>query len=184
MSQCFKLVEAGFVDKVILFDTLPDHLVKGIRTRELSGFPRSWARWLASVDSTRDVIKTETTRTPDGNYKYSYTPIGREPCFFTLEYKDINADKDFWRLISEYVRQVVGQEVRLKEKIEDMARPLAPDGRAPLDLEPEDVPIIPLPKEKEEVKADEEIVKHGETVLVEEFIPKKRGRPKKQAVEA
>lgn len=182
--QVFKLVEAGFVDKVIGLDTLPERLTKGIRTREVSGFPRSWARWLSSVGSIRDVLHTETTRKPDGTYQYSYTPFGTEPCFFVLEYKDINADKESWKHITDYIKQVVGQEVRLKEKIGDMARPLASDGRAPLELEPEDVPIIPLPKEEVEQKKDEEIVKHGETILVEEFIPKKRGRPKKQAVEA
>lgn len=182
--QVFKLVEAGFVDKVIGLDTLPERLIRGVKTRELAGFPRSWAKWLASVGSIRDVLKTETTRKPDGTYQYSYTPIGKEPCFFILEYKDINADKEAWKHISDYIKQVVGQEVRLKDDIAAMARALAPDGRAPLELEPEDVPIIPLPSEQAEVKADEELVRHGETILVEEVLPKKRGRPKKQEVEA
>jgi len=182
--QVFKLVEAGFVDKVVGFEMLPERLIKGIRTREVSGFPRAWARWLSSVGSVRDVFRTETSRKPDSTYQYSYTVIGKEPCFFVLEYKDINSDKEAWKHISDYIKQVVGQEVRLKERIEDMARALAPDGKAPLELEPEDVPVIPLPKEKTEEKADQEIIKHGETILVEEFVPKKRGRPKKEPVEA
>ncbi len=179
MAQCFKLVNAGFVDKVIVFDELPDKLLQGVRTRGAEGFPRSWAKWLASIGSVRDVMKTETTVHPDRQITFKYTPIGKEPCFFVLDYQDINADKESWRQISDYLRQHCGEKVRLKEKIEDMAVVLAPNAHVALDVEPEDIPVIPLPSDiKEEVKEDATIAE-GEQIVI-----RKRGRPRKEVVEA
>ena len=177
--QCFKLVNGGFVDRVIVFDALPERLLQGIKTREVAGLPRSWARRLIEIGSTRPVMKTETTLHPDRSYSFKYTPIGKEPCFFVLEYTDVNADKDAWRLICEYLRMNVEKEVRLKEKIEDMALPMAPNSTAPLALEPEDIPVIPVPNEISKEPALDEIVKAGETIIINEKPIKKRGRPKK-----
>ena len=177
--QCVKLVNGGFVDKVIVFDSLPERLMKGIRTRAADGFPRAWAKWLATIGSTRTVFKTETAVDLARNWTYKHTPIGQEPCFFVLDYQDINADKEIWRNICDYLRQNVGSDVRLKEKIEDMAMALAADPTKPLSIEPEDIPVVPVPSEiKEEEHA---LVKPGETIIVEE---KKRGRPKKVQVVA
>lgn len=182
--QAFKLINAGFVDKVIIFDSLPERLVQGIRTRELSGFPRSWARFIGEIGSIRKVYNTTTEKRGAGDYVYTHKEIGSEPCFYVLEYTDINADKEFWRAIGEYLRMNCGPEVRLKEKVEDMAIALAPTVTTALAIEPEDIPVIVVSAEKAlEVNADE-IVKQGETVLVEKAAPKKRGRPKKVPVEA
>lgn len=185
MSQCIKLVNGGFVDKVIVFDSLPERLIKNIKTRAADGFPRSWAKWLVSIGSVRPVYRTETTVDLARNYTFKHTPIGLEPCFFVLDYTDLNADKEIWRNISEYIRQNVGTEVRLKEKIEDMAMALASSPTQSLSIEPEDIPIVPVPHETKEI--EHAIVKPGETIVVQEAIeaaPKKRGRPKKIAVEA
>lgn len=183
--QAFKLVNTGAVDKVIVFDTLPERLVKGIRTREAAGFPRSWARWLGEIGSTRQVFKTETEKIGPGDYRYTHTLIGKEPCFYVLEYTDINADKEYWRNISEYMRMNCGPEIRLKEKVEDMALALAPNTTSALSVEMEDVPVIKVPGEVVEAPKESELVKHGETILVEEKVAqKKRGRPKKAAVAA
>lgn len=184
MSQCFKLVNGGFVDKMIVFDSLPERLVKGIRTKEAAGFPRAWAKWLASIGSLRTVFKTDTTVDLARNWTFKHTPIGKEPCFFVLDYMDINADKERWREICEYLRMNVGQEVRLKEKIEDMAIQLAANPTLPLSVEPEDIPVIPVPPEVAVEPIHTELVKPGEQILVQETAPKKRGRPKKVAVEA
>lgn len=180
--QAFKLVNGGFVDKVIVFDSLPEYLYKNVRTRAADGFPRSWAKWLAEIGSVRTVNKTDTTVDLARNWTFKYTPIGQEPCFYVLEYTDINADKESWRAIGEYLRQHVGPEVRLKEKIEDMALALAPNSKESLSVEYEDIPVIPVPSE---IKAPEkELIEHGEVVLVSEPSAKRRGRPKKIAVEA
>ncbi len=185
MAQCFKLVNGGFVDKVIVFDSLPARLYKNVRTRETAGFPRSWAKWLASIGSTRTVFQTSTTVDLARNWTFKHTPIGQEPCFFVLEYTDVNSDKEAWRNICEYLRQNVGPETRMKEKIEEMAIALAPNSTSQLSVEPEDIPVIPV--SSVEVAAEithQELVKPEETILVQESAPKKRGRPKKVAVEA
>lgn len=180
MSQCFKLVNAGFVDKVIVFDSLPERLYKNVQTRAADGFPKAWARWLGEIGSTRTVFKTETSVDLARNWTYKHTPIGKEPCFFVLQYQDLNADKEMWRNISEFIRMNAGQEVRLKEKIEDMAISLAGSSTQPLELETEDVPVIPLPVEKVIEPKLHELVKPGETILIKETAPKKRGRPAKK----
>jgi hypothetical protein len=55
---------------------------------------------------------------------------------------------------------------------------LAPNSTSPLDVEPEDIPVVPVPSEIKEIPVTEDdIVKPGETILVQ--TPKKRGRPKK-----
>lgn len=181
--QCFKLVNAGFVDKVIVFDSLPERLFKNVRTRACEGFPRAWAKWLSEIGSVQTVYQTETEVDLARNYKFKKTPIGKEPCFFVLEYTDVNADKEAWRHICDHIRQYVGPEVRLKEKIEDMALAMAPDSYKPLSIEIEDIPVIPVPTEHVAPKAG--LVAPGEVILSEELAPKKRGRPsKKIAVEA
>lgn len=182
--QAFKLVNGGFVDRVIVFDSLPERLMKGVQTRDTAGFPRTWAKWLASIGSMRTVFKTETTVDLSRNWNFKYTPIGSEPCFFVLNYTDINADRDRWREICEYLRQNCGPEVRLKEKIEDMAIALAPNSTSPIDIEPEDImdkAYIKLPSEVIVEPSSDEIIKEGEQIIVN--APKKRGRPK-VAVEA
>lgn len=184
--QAIKLVNAGFVDKVIVFDTLPERLVKGIKTRDIAGFPRSWGKWLGEIGCTRKVYKTSTEKRGPGDYVYTHTEIGKEPCFYVLEYSDINADKAYWRDICEYLRMNCGPDVRLKEKVEEMALALAPNSSTSLSVEPEEIPVIKVPDEKiVGAPKESELVKHGETILVEEKVsaPKKRGRPKKVAVE-
>ncbi len=183
MSQCFKLVNGGFVDKVIVFDALPERLTQGVRTRAADGFPRAWAKWLAEIGSLRQVFKTETTVDLARNYTFKHTPIGMEPCFFVLDYQDINADKERWRNICEYLRANVGPEVRLKEKIEEMALALAGDPTKPLSVEVEDIPVIPIRAEIVAMPSLQETIKPGETILVQDP-PKKRGRPKKVSVPA
>lgn len=178
--QAFKLVNAGFVDKVIVFDSLPERLYKNVKTRPADGFPRSWGKWLAEIGSTRTVNKTETSVDLARNWTYKHTPIGKEPCFFVLEYTDLNSDKESWRAISEYVRQHVAPEVRLREKIEDMALALAPNSKESLSVEYEDIPVIQVPSEVTAV--EEEIIQHGEVVLVQEPVKRKGGRPRKVAV--
>lgn len=180
--QCIKLVNGGFVDKVIVFDSLPERLMKNVNTRIPAGFPRAWAKWLTEIGSMRPVLKTETFVDAARNYTYKYTPIGKEPCFFALEYQDINADKEAWHAISEYVRMNVGPEVRLREKLEDMAVAFAQKSTDALSIEPEDVPVIPVPCETKQVEP--ELIGAEEHVIVteESVIPKKRGRRPKSVL--
>lgn len=181
--QCFKLVNGGYVDKVIVFDSLPERLLRGVKTRAVAGFPRAWARFLAQINSVRDVLKTETIKNGPGDYTFKYTPIGKEPCFFVLDYMDTNADKEAWHSICEYLRMNCDEGVRLKEKIEDMALSMAQKSTDPLAIEPEDIPVVPVPEEIAFVPSP--MVNPGEVIMTHEIdsdvkvAAKKRGRPKK-----
>lgn len=121
--QVFRLVVPGRVDKVIAFDSLPERLVKGIRTGEPSGLPRHWREFA--------------------------------PKFFILEYLDLNRDIEKWQEITQYVRKAVSLSVRLMDKMEDMAKKMAPDSHAPIELEPEEVLVIPIPEELVSPKDDD-----------------------------
>lgn len=179
--QCFKLVNSDFVDRVLVFDSLPKRFLANVETRAADGFPRAWAKWLASIESTRTVYSTETSVDLARNYTFKKTPMGQEPCFFVLNYLDLNADKQRWREISEYIRMNVGPEVRLKEKLEDMAIALAGNPTLPLSIEPDEVPVLPVPPEVHIEPSHKELIKPGETIIVQEKAPKKRGRPRKVA---
>lgn len=180
--QCFKLINAGFVDKVIIFDSLPERLIRGIKTRAVEGFPKAWARHLGEIGSVRDVYKTTTDKRGPGDYVFTHKAIGKEPCFYALEYMDSNQDKEAWRLIAEHLRLHCAETVRLKEKIEDMAFSLARNSTDPLSLEPEDIPVILVPHETALKEDTEGLVKEGEVIIVHETPAKKRGRPKKVLV--
>lgn len=185
--QAFKLVNGGFVDKVIVFDTLPERFTANVATKEAAGFPKAWARWLTEIGSVRPVFKTETTVDLARNWTFKNTQIGKEPCFFVLNYTDLNADKERWREICDYVKVNCGPEVRLKERIEDMAIALAPNSTSPLELETDDVmdkAYIKLPSDVIVEEKPEDLVKPEEIILVQEEAPKRRGRQKKISVEA
>lgn len=177
--QAFKLVNGGFVDKVIVFDSLPERLYKNVRTRAADGFPRAWAKWLAEIGSLRTVFATETNVDMARNWTFKHTPIGKEPCFFVLEYQDINADKEVWRNICDYLKENCGPDVRLKEKIDNMAVALASNPTQPLTIEPEDIPIIKINDDVIQEPSHQELVKPGEVIVINESPKKKMGRPKK-----
>lgn len=71
------------------------------------------------------------------------------PEFYLLDYIGTNNDKEKWAKIVAFVRQNVDTSFRIMDKLEDMAKPMAPNSKDAMELEPEDVTIIPLPKAKE-----------------------------------
>jgi len=124
--QIFKLVKPGQVDRVIGFDAIPEDLLAGIRRAPANGFPRHWKTFLG-ID-----------------------PKDKNPMpFYTLDFLTVNGDKEKWQAISSYVKRNVLPSFRMLDKIEDMARPLAQDSYSDLTLEPEDVPVIPIPSEED-----------------------------------
>ena len=186
--QVFRLVSGGFPDRMIAFRSLPDSVLKNVRTRSIDGMPRYWGKWLIENECVRDVFKTETEVLMDRRLHITKTPIAKEPCFYVLDYVDLNADKEKWQEICNFLRRTVDKTVRLMDKIEDMAKKMAPDCHAQLDLEPEDILVIEIP-----VEAQERDVPRGTKEPTEEYMTatgdnvqgeKKRGRPKKVAVEA
>lgn len=120
---------------------------------------------------------------------------------FWLEYKELNRDIEKWSEIQSFVRRAVDPEVRLLDELAQMAVKLAPSSREAVSLEPEDVPVIPIPKLKKVLEAapkiitgpeeEEEEAEDTETVEpsdvsgnVSHETKKKLGRPKKVAVTA
>lgn len=132
-------------DKVIAFDSLPERLLLGFEMSRADGFPRHWKEWLGKrkkvtmIPPEKDFLTGQVRR---------FDPIVEENFFFYLVDWTINSDEEKWKEICDYVRQHVSKDVRLKEKIEDMALPLAANKTDGVTLEPEDVPVIPLPKEE------------------------------------
>ena len=184
--QLFRLVKGGAVDKMIMFDTLPDWLMKGVRAKNCEGLPRSWARWILEKGSVQDVFDTTTQKLGPGDYKFTHTKKGDEPCTFLLDYTMINTDIEKWKEIERYVRRVVNVKTRLMDRLEDMALPMARDSHSELSIEPEDIPVIMVPsEEKQEERSG--VVAQGETIIGQapKVEVKKRGRPaKKVAVTA
>jgi len=159
--QIVRLVEPGKVDRIVGFDSLPARLLKGVRRGVMDGFPRHW----------KTFFKDEPNK---------------ERPFYFFEHTMINADKERWQEITSYVRQVVDKKVRLLDKIEDMAIPMAPDSYSQLTVEPEDITIIPIPKEEDgpndeekENKDDEEKEDESEAETVSATGKRKPGRPRK-----
>ena len=156
--QVIKLIHPGHVDKVMAFDELPKEFLKGLRTYAPNGFPRHWKEWLKEVGS-----KTKI------RYTVNKEEMEREEqCFFGIEYLTLNHDKERWQEIAGYVRRNCDASIRLLDKFEDMAKPLAPDALQPLELEPEDVPIIKLKKAL--VLKDDEEPEEEKLVLIKESV--------------
>lgn len=174
----FRLVNGGAVDKIIAFDSLPKRLVFGLKTKPMDGFPRFWQRWLIDNGSTQPV----SIMNPETGAREQR----EQPCTYLLEYKMVNADIQKWQEIANYVRKAVDLSVRLMDRIEDMAVAFAKDSYSELSLEPENVPVIPVPSEvKREVEAPRDktgVMSEDAAVPVVE--KKRRGRPKKVLVEA
>lgn len=166
--QVFRLVKAGTVDRMIAFDSLPEAMVSTVNTRGPDGLPRNWAKWLLEL----------------GSYRYEKTKEGRvctkEPGFYILDYTTVNSDREKWQEIVNYVRRACDPQFRLLDKIEDMAKPMAPNCKEPLDLEPEDVPIIELRPAEETAEPEEAVAPAASgTEPFNPVIPRRRGRPRK-----
>lgn len=173
----FRLVNPGYVDKMIAFDALPKRLLTGIKTKDLEGYPRYWKAWLKENGAVHKVKRwnPEELKVEE-----------KEETFTYLLDSLINEDKQKWQAITNYVRKAVDLSVRLMDKIDDMAIAVAKDSHSELSIEPEQVPIIPVPLELAPVAEPARIIRSKEIEEPEAFVeaPKKRGRPKKVVVEA
>lgn len=154
--QVIKLVKGGTVDKLIAFDSLPKSLMSNVRRAPLAGLPRHWKELFKDL--------------PEKEQMYP---------FHYLEYVAVNSDKETWQEISQYVRRVTDKTVRLLDKLEDMAIPMAPDSTSELRCEPEDIPVIPIPQDA--TVEESHLIKESElTPKIEKSnLPKRRGPHKK-----
>lgn len=143
MMQVFRLW--GAPDSVIGFNELPERLVEGLEMIRADGFPRHWKEFLGKRKRYIQIPPEKDLLT--GNVR-RFAPIEEEDSYFFGIDGMIQPQVEKWQEICDYVRQHVPKDFRLLERIEDMAKPLAPDKLQGISLEPEDVPVIPLPKEE------------------------------------
>jgi hypothetical protein len=139
--QVFRLM--GMPDKVIAFDSLPDRLLVGLDMTKAEGFPRHWKEWMGKQ---KRIMRIPPERNPLNGEVRTFKPIEEEDYFFYLVDWNIRSQEDRWKEISDYVRLNAPQDMRIPEKLQDMAKPLAKDKLEAVALEPEEVPVIPLPK--------------------------------------
>jgi len=141
MKQVLRLV--GMPDKMIAFDELPEDLLKDFDMQSEKSLPRYWREWIGNRTRT---IKIKPYVDPMTRQLIHCAPIEEEAPFTWVVDWEINSNKDAWSMIAAYVRQNVQEGFRLLDKLEDMAKPLAPNVSEQITLEPEDILIIPLKK--------------------------------------
>lgn len=143
--QVFRLM--GMPDKVIAFNDLPERLLEGFEMCSADGFPRHWKEWMGKqkkvtrIPPEKDLLTGQVRR---------FEPIIEEDAFFYLVDWHLGPVVERWAAVCDFVRAHVDKETRLKDKIDDMAVPLAGNKSDSVTLEPEDVPVIPIPIEYQE----------------------------------
>lgn len=140
--QVFRLM--GMPDKIIAFDELPERLVKGFEQIKAEGFPKYWKKWMGEKEM---VTKIPSELNPVTGERRTYEPFVEKDSYFYVVDWGIKPAIEKWKEIEGYVRNNVSSEFRLTDKLEDMAKPLAPDKISGITLEPDEVVIIPIPKE-------------------------------------
>jgi hypothetical protein len=146
--QVFRFM--GLPDKVLAFDSLPERLCQGFEWVRADGFPRHWKEWMGKRDR---IIKIPPEKDFLTGGVRTFDPIKESDCYFFLVDAFLQPSLERWKEVSDWVRQHVSKDVRLMDKLEDMALPLAPDKTSSVTLEPEDVPVIPIPIEYQEKDA-------------------------------
>lgn len=162
----------GMTDKVIAFDELPMELLEGLEMRKQDFLPRHWRDFLGTREK---VINMPPYLDPMTRQMVKCDPIVEKAPFAWIVDWEVNQDKDRWQEISNYVRRNAPKDFRLLDKIEDMAKPMGQTVQGELTLEPEDVPIIPLPKAvKEETSSITTILKEAAQIVTQtEIVPEK-----------
>lgn len=142
MRQMIRLV--GMPDKVIAFDELPADLLKDLDMQNEKALPRYWREY---IGVRKRVIEIKSYVDPMTRQLIKCDPLIEEGPFSWVVDWENNNHREAWSRIVAYVRANVDKEFRLLDRIEDMAKPLAPNVSEQITLEPEDVIVIPLTKE-------------------------------------
>lgn len=149
--QCFRFM--GMPDKVLAFDELPESMLGLFEMCKAEGFPRHWKKWLGTKKKITQIPPEKDFLT--GGVR-RYDPIVEEDSYFYLVDYNVKPVEEKWQEVCDYVRAHVDKEVRLMDRLDDMAKPLAPDKISAISLEPEDVIVIPLPKVQVETFVEKE----------------------------
>jgi hypothetical protein len=142
MIQVLRLM--GMPDKVIAFDELPQDLLNGLEMQDESKMPRHWRDFIGSREK---VTKIKPYIDPMTRQLVECDPVIQKGPFTWIVDWELNSNKERWQEISSYVRRNAPRDFRLLDKIEDMAKPFASNVSSEITLEPEEVVIIPLPKD-------------------------------------
>lgn len=144
--QVFRLM--GMPDKAIAFNSLPEKYLEGLEMCNCTKLGRAWRDFIGPVER---VVTIKPEMDPITRQMRTFPPLTETAPFAYLIDWEINHDKERWGEIMAYVRQNAptswtnGKEtIRLPDNIESLAKPLARDVHSELDLEPEDVIVIPL----------------------------------------
>lgn len=133
----------GVPDKVLAFDELPEQFLVGLDMTKADGFPRHWKEWMGKSKRT---MRIPPEKNPLTGEVITYKPIEEEDYFFYLIDWNIRSQEDRWKEITAYVKANAPSDMRLPEKLEDIAVALAKDKLEAVSLEPEDVLVISLLK--------------------------------------
>lgn len=155
--QIVRLVRPGKTDLIVGFDELPTRLLNGIES------------------------------VPTQHYKLGSHWVSQAKQHYVLDFVVVNKDKEAWQNISNFVKRSVDRDVRLLDKIEDMAIPMASNSKVAIEIGPEDIPVIKIPLEYQEKLTlptppalDSDSTVSHETE--KESVEKRRGRPPRVAV--
>ena len=171
MKQVFRLM--GMPDRVLAFDELPARLLVGLEMTRADGFPRHWKEWMGK---TKRTIRVQQEKNPLTGQMTTYKPIEEEDCFFYLIDWNIRIQEDRWEEIKKYVKTHAPVDMRLPDKLEDLAVPLAKDKLEAVSLEPEDMPVIPLSPDISLVKPSGEPVEKTSEIKMYKCEEKDCGR--------
>ena len=154
MKQVLRLV--GMPDKIIAFDELPMDLLKDLEMQNESSMYRHWKEFIGVREK---VITIKSYVDPMTRQLVKCDPIIEKAPFTWVIDWELNSNKEAWSQITAYVRQNVQEGFRLFDRLEDMAKPLAPNVSEQITLEPEEVVVIPLKKVIKEVDPTESTVR-------------------------
>lgn len=163
--QVFRLM--GLPDKMIGFKSLPKDLTDGLEMHDCTKLGRAWRDFIGKVER---IVKVKPELDPITRQIRTFPEVKETAPFAYLIDREMNNDKERWGQIVEYVRRNApgtwkqtgsdGKEapIRLMDDLEKMAKPLARDFHSEVDLEPEDMIVIPLAEVVEEKEPEGPVV--------------------------
>lgn len=153
----------GSPDKMIGFENLPKEYTEGLEMHDCSKLGRPWRDFIGKIER---IIKVKPELDPITRQMRTFPEVKETAPFAWLIDKEMNNDMEKWGQIVEYVRRNApvtwkqtgsdGKEtpIRLMDDLEKMAKPLAADVHSEVNLEPEDMIVVPLNKVVEEVEPE------------------------------
>lgn len=155
MKQVIRIMDMP--DKVIAFDELPEELLAPFEMLNCSKLPRHWRDYIGERER---LIKIKPERDPITGQMRTYATVSEKGPFVWVVDRELIPQQEAWSEIESYVKRNAPKNFRLTDPIVDiktgkssMAKKMGADAHSELNLEPEDVIIIPLAKEEKETSS-------------------------------